>query len=350
MPVLRGKQGEMFALKRLDAGIQASILPLLDIDESPSTEKKTLDRHLELTVERLAKAWGKSHELIIDTDRIDSDKRIANGTHYLSHICKHAEMWGLNAILTCSLDRLDSESYLNAITGDHQRSQGKLCIRVFDNDIELSEDEFSSKTTTLLTRVGSNRELCDLVIDLQVINVDRFDDILEQVTRFLSSQRNVADWKSIFLVGSSFPNSLKGIKADTLTEFPRHDFKLWQSITSARNKPRRIPIFGDYGIVSALFTDQPDFRSANIPTKIRYATDDRWVVAKGGTTKKHGFGYFRKLAKQIMQLKHYKKESFSWGDKFISDCASGGSTGNMTSWVCADTNHHITQVVHQLSS
>lgn len=350
MPLLRGKQGETLALKRLELSVKESILPLLDIDDCPPSEKKSFERHLELTIERLAKAWGKEHELIIDTDRIDSGKKVPGNVHYIEHISKHLKLWDLKAILTCSLDRLDCEEYLNALAKDMQRSKGKLCIRLFEADIELEENTFNDRIEKLLSQVEVSRANCDLVIDLQVIDISRFDQILTQVRFFLSSLRNVADWNCIFLVGSSFPNSLKGIKPDTITEFPREDYRLWKSIADGRIKPQRIPVYGDYGIVSALFTDQPDFRSANIPTKIRYATDEKWLVAKGATTKKHGFGYFRKLAKQIMQLKQYKKEAFSWGDKFISECASGGSTGNMTSWVCVDTNHHITHVVNQLSS
>jgi Beta protein len=313
MPVLRGKQGEIHALTRLAADVKTAILPLLDIDESPSTEKKPFEKHLDLTVGNLARAWGKEYEVIIDTDRINSDQTLTSGEHYLAHICEHVQKSELNAIMTCSLDRLDSQSYLNAVLQDRPRSNGRLCVRVFDHHIVQSEDEFGSRVKALLASVGSKRELCDLVIDLQVVNLDTFDNLLEEVTKFLSSARSVSDWKCLFLVASSFPNTLKGIKADTITKFPRHDLKLWQSITTTKNKPRRIPIFGDYGIVSALFTDQPDFRIANIPTKIRYATDENWIIVKGGTTKKHGFDYFRKLAKQVVQLGDYKGEGFSWG-------------------------------------
>ncbi len=349
VPLLRAKQGELFALQRLDPAIKHALLPFVDIDEAPSAKPKPLDDHLAIIAKRLAKAWGKEQEFIVDTDRIDSDLIVKDGKHYISYFCEHLAMWELKAIVTCSLDR--SDKYLKAIAGDNKRSKGHLCIRIFENDIELTEDELCSRLQVLLGKVGSLRSTCDLLIDLRVIDQTRFNETLELVSKFLASEKCVSEWKSIILAGSSFPNSLKGIRADTITEFPRYDFRLWRSLASGRIKPRRIPIYGDYGIISALYSDQPDFRSANIPTKIRYATDDNWLVAKGGTTKKNGFAYFRKLAKQVIGLESFKGENFSWGDKFIADCASGkGKTGNMASWVCVDTTHHITHVVDQLSN
>jgi len=265
---------------------------------------------------------------------------------YLSEL---VAQWGLKAILTCSLDR--TEQFVSEAAKDMQRSNGSLCIRLFAQDIQQSTNILCSRLEKLLQKVGTKRSTVDLTIDLGVVDKELFNEKLDLVCKFLNVDDCVSDWNSIILTCSSFPNSLKGIKADTVIEIPRVDYQLWEAIPSSRLSPKRIPIFGDYGIVSALYTDQPDFRSANIPTKIRYTLDDRWLVFKGGTTKKYGFEYYRKLSKAVMKLKDYKGENFSWGDRFISDCATGkGNTGNMASWVCADTTHHITHVVNQLSN
>lgn len=100
----------------------------------------------------------------------------------------------------------------------------------------------------------------------------------------------------------------------------------------------------------------------NLSGHIRYTTDEEFLIVKGGAVRDvkrngevvaEGRGYEQMvdLCRVLINLPEYSGADFSWGDRYIWDCANGtASHGNATTWRQFATNHHLTFVVHQLAN
>jgi hypothetical protein len=111
----------------------------------------------------------------------------------------------------------------------------------------------------------------------------------------------------------------------------------------------RLPTFGDYGI-NHPEVPPLDMRLVRPSAKIRYTSKDSWLIVKGINVRENGYRQFRDLSRSVIKSTHFLGKDFSFGDKYIADCAGGGGgTGNLTTWQKVDTNHHIQKVVDDIS-
>jgi hypothetical protein len=86
-------------------------------------------------------------------------------------------------------------------------------------------------------------------------------------------------------------------------------------------------------------------------SSIRYTGEDRWLIFKGPAFRDNP-GYFRFLARSLVNLSDYDGEEFSDGDAYINKCAEGSEkdkAGNLTTWREVGTNHHIERVVSDVA-
>ena len=108
-------------------------------------------------------------------------------------------------------------------------------------------------------------------------------------------------------------------------------------------------IFADYAI-SHPYTKELDPRTMRMSASIRYTTSNNWLVLKGRNVRQYGFDQYFELAKELIERPEYADRDFSWGDKYIADCALGMTgPGNATTWRKVGTNHHITLVARQIA-
>lgn len=111
----------------------------------------------------------------------------------------------------------------------------------------------------------------------------------------------------------------------------------------------RAPTFGDYTIETPDFTNQ-DMRMIKPAGKIVYTSDDVWFVSKG-TAYRDNPAQMAAHCRAIIQSGHYCGDSYSYGDKRISDTMKKiANTGNLSTWKQVGVNHHLTKVAEQLSN
>ena len=135
-----------------------------------------------------------------------------------------------------------------------------------------------------------------------------------------------------------------------VTKLPRYEWQLYKILVEIFKKAKfRLPTFGDYAISNPNGIDL-DWRVVKPKVKIRYAIDDSWYIAKGKNYRDFGYGQYHELSKKILNSDYYYGQTFSWGDKYIQQCANGGKTGNLTMWVTVDTNHHIEKVICDIAN
>jgi hypothetical protein len=207
---------------------------------------------------------------------------------------------------------------------------------------------------SLLARVKiTDRAKVDIMLDLGFIMKSHVTAIRNGVLSVLSRLPSVAEWRSVAIVGCSFPENLIGLVPDQITAFSRAEWLLWKSILLKKGGVRRLPIFGDYAIQHPV-QKEIDQRVVSPSASVRYTTEEQWLVFRGRgvrTPKSGGLSQYKKLCAEVIAHADYSGKDFSWGDQYIYDCARGAvPTGNMQLWRSVGTNHHITYASHQVST
>ena len=108
-------------------------------------------------------------------------------------------------------------------------------------------------------------------------------------------------------------------------------------------------IYGDYASVSADFDYDGDLTRLRPAAKIRYLCDNCWLLVRGEQLKK-GYDQFRQLSNIIKSDSRFSLPVQCHADEFIEQCAGGGKTGNLTTWVTVAVNRHLTFVTTQFSN
>lgn len=160
---------------------------------------------------------------------------------------------------------------------------------------------------------------------------------------------NITSYRSFILLSGAFPVNLSSV-SQGLTLIPRADWSLWVSLRAAALP--RMPSYGDY---TAAHPEQEevDPRVMQASASIRYAGDTDWLVVKGRAVRNPrfgGFSQYRTLSQMLMTHLMFTGRSFSWASDFVEQCASGGPTGNLTTWRKVATNRHIARVAYQIAN
>lgn len=154
-------------------------------------------------------------------------------------------------------------------------------------------------------------------------------------------------WKSVIIAGTTFPESMAHVP-NGKSFYKRREYSDLFNIF--HNRFPNIN-FGDYTITNPKLLEDFDPVTMSSAAKIKYTTDDGFLIYKGKSIKFHGFSQYHGLAKKLTQDNRYSGESFSWGDKEIKEKSEQNSkTGNMRTWVSIGVNHHICMVLDQLAS
>lgn len=140
---------------------------------------------------------------------------------------------------------------------------------------------------------------------------------------------------------------MANIDRDGEAAIPRHEISLWAILATERLP--LTPIYSDYGVIHPDFSDLT--LSTHINGKIRYTASQHLYVFRGHSLRKlNKYEQYRTLAAKVIACEHYQGNSFSYGDRYIYDCATGyAGTGNPGTWVLVDQNHHISFVAQQMT-
>jgi Beta protein len=274
---------------------------------------------------------------------IEENPRMVDGTHPAAYLFESARRHGLQAVPATGLVRAQEcqQAYRDVIKQDGRG----VCIRIQREDFANSDD-LDGRIAALLNYFGTPEREADLILDLRAIGenvqVDEIASMVEQVPR-------LTQWRSFALCGTAFPPDLMGLAPSARSLIPRTEWSLWTELIRSRSLARE-PSFGDYVIASPQ-PSEVDPRIMRPSASIRYATNENWLILKGQNLRDHGFGQFHEVARTLTQAPEYSGPAFSWGDRYINDCANRlVGTGNLTTWRKVGTSHHLALAVKQLAS
>jgi hypothetical protein len=353
VPVLKGKEGEFAALEALDplsADVKPQLLPLIEIPSVPydyANERpaKSLDDHVAGIADRLRKCWP-SRPVLLDLPWFD-EERLADDRVALAAVLADCVAKGVHAVPVVA--RKSSVSYLSA-AGNHASESGfGACVRLLVEDFEEDVDLSAEVDRTLNGLEASNASSIDLVLDLEDVGTEDARAVLIARSIFSMIPRR-DEWRHVVLVGASFPEDLSEVDAATTSKLPRREWSLWKTLQKRPGLlPRRDMIFGDYAIAHPV-PKELDPRVMLMSANIRYTTPPSWLIVKGRNVRQYGFDQYFELCKTLVDHPEYSGRDYSWGDRFISDCATElTGPGNATTWRKVGTNHHLTLVAREIA-
>ena len=159
----------------------------------------------------------------------------------------------------------------------------------------------------------------------------------------------MARWRSLVLIGGSFPQNLVGLAPDYISSITREEWRLWRALRQRANVVRRLPTFGDYGVAHPE-PSEVDPRIMSPSASIRYTATDNWIVLKRRSLRVHGFEQFHEVCGVLIERPEYSGREFSWGDDYIWKCAHRqDGPGNLTTWRKVGTSHHLVFVTGDLA-
>lgn len=345
VPCLRWKQGEYSAVSKLSLGARNTIKPIIEVPEigydfESKTESKTIDEHLAKFAGRIQVNWGYN-PCFVDAHLIDSSVRMKTGEHPLSYIFGGLRFKRVSAIPIAYLEQ-DSDC-LNAIRETITHDRRGVCFRISIE--EASRVNLANSFNHLLREYDVGTPDCDLILDLGYPNYIPIDGFVKLLERIISRLPYLNEWRSLILIGTSFPKSMGAPIPPGASTMPRHEWLLYMALArSLRDARVRLPVFGDYGINHPEVI-RMDPRHLKPYATIRYTLDNDYLIVKGQNVRDYGYGQYRELCRELSGSKFYCGDDFSEGDRYISNCALGlVSTGGLTTWRWVGTNHHLEKV------
>jgi Beta protein len=351
VPVLKWRQGEYQALFNLQPGVKDYLTPLFELptegwDFEKEEPAKTIDDHLGKFGSRLKQKWD-TRRCFVDSPFLDSTACVANGVHHFEHVFDLVRAAGANAVPVTGLGR--DPAYQAAVKTIVAKDEKGACIRLAVDDFE---DTLHTDLGALLKMIGANVAICDLVIDCaEDVSVSAktqaivWKGLLDQIPA-------ISDWRSLTVTGTAFPPNLPSGTYRPHGTIARADWLGYKALLSALPKGSRVPTFGDY-CVSHPKTELMDPRMLDPNAKVKYTITDAWFIAMGTQVKKNGRGQYAGVCGTIVSANPpvFMGAPYSYGDKYIDDCANhGGSTGGTSTWPTVATNHHVTKVVRDVAT
>ncbi|KGP89988.1 hypothetical protein N780_07635 [Pontibacillus chungwhensis BH030062] len=350
VPVIRWKRGEQSAIKELEKNIKDNISPIIEIppidwDFDKEEFKKSIDQHLSNFAKQIEECWNEN-TLYIDALQIclDDEETMESGTHPLKFIFDHLEGINIKAIPVTSPSR--GENYQSAIHEIINEYKTGVCLRLRDEDFDEIED-------LLLTTRGfpCDTNEIDLIIDYEFIEPKHEKRTSKLVLGSLQSIPDINSWRNLIFIATSMPDNLSAISTGTDGSIPRIEWSIYNKLLKA-SLPR-YPTFGDYIIQNPNY-NQIDPRVIQMAASIRYTSKSEFLIFRGFSVRspKHGkWGQAKTLCERVIKSPQFSGENFSYGDKYIHECALGNtSTGNAKTWRKIGTNHHLTLVFQQFAN
>jgi len=348
---MRWKQGEYQAVWRLSEETKRKFTPLIEVPEigwdfESAKDAKTIDEHLvDFAEKKLNRKWGQS-PCFVDLNLIKSEERMADGEHPIRFVFKELRNLMCMAIPVTGLDR--DQIYQNEIRDVLAEDGSRVCLRITLE--QAAKITIQQEVDSLLVILGSGPKYCDLIVDLGAPNFIPLNGFSTAIQRIIDHLPYLNDWLSFTILGTSFPETMGGIKKGG-NIIPRYEWQLYKILIDNFGKENvRFPSFGDY-VINHPEILELDMRLVKPSATIRYTIDNAWFIVKGENVRDYKFGQYRDLSNMILNSSDYRNPDFSWGDEYIEKCGNGsGKTGNLPMWRQVGTNHHIETVTQDISN
>jgi hypothetical protein len=340
VPALKLKTGEKDALAMLLPATKQRITPILQVVERVGT--KSIDDHIETAFKKIQPAVSGLSRFFIDPVEIKSD-----GAAAAQAVFEKCQSLGVPFTPVAGLSRAPD------LTAAAMQATGRtgLAVRLTREDFEKGRlAEFSAYLTTHSIAATDT----DVILDIGEVEDMIADGIAALAESFMASLPQLSQWRTLTLLSSAFPESMKHVDRDSHAYVDRAEWQAWcDHLRKAGPSVPRPPTFGDWGIQHPGGVEHFDPLKMQASAAIRYATDSKWLLIKGRGTKKASPGkQMPGLAGQLTTGAH--KKAFC-GAHHCAACAlivaaanGAPKLGSPTKWRQIGTAHHITTTVEAI--
>ncbi|MFC4819198.1 beta family protein [Dokdonella ginsengisoli] len=343
--ILKWKQGEIRGLSELANDLRPDISVVGEIPPPPWDSEneqpaKPLDEHLRNVPDQIRDIEPRVERIFLDFRQLGSPDDVAALDIMLPGLTEFPTVGFSLGTTTGGY----SEQYIARVLQIARDSERPLALRVSKND--MATINFSGFIESWLQAAELNSGRLSLLLDCGDLDQPNLAVITAVCASALKDTRQKG-FAHVAVGGTSFPSNLAGFQRGE-NEIPRHELKLWTDTLQVMGTE---PLsFLDYGVTSRDLNEQlPLPAMLQMTANIRYTVRNRFLVFRAGRLREHGYEQFRDLSALITQHQEYAGHTFSWGDRYIWDCAASIVTvGNNTTWRKVATNHHVTFVIDEL--
>ncbi|WP_197043492.1 beta family protein [Saccharothrix sp. NRRL B-16314] len=343
VPVLKGRQGELSALGKIQPITRSAVLPLLEIVPGESDDPESVRRVIDRTAKKLDQ-WG-GERLMVDAGLLGSTTPVQDESGAAAYAVAKAREFGIGAIPVVRL--ADGELARNDVRNTHQSYQSGIAIRLNVEDMDEDPDDVNDAVSALLDQLSVKRADAILILDLGVVQGDiAVRAGSRMVLDVLRDADGVDEWRHIVVASGAFPADLSTILPRSIGDLPRYDAALYDALRGRRRLPR-LPLFGDYGVSYPLLSSGPPFPAA---PQLRYTVSDRWLVLKGKRSDPRGNEQFYEVCDTIAGHPEFAGAALGAADARIADSRAYGGPGNGSTWREIGTTHHLDFVVRRFTT
>ncbi len=337
-PIIKGKANDIKAFAHVNPTLASVVKPLYELPPFKQTdEPETVLSKFALRLQK----FGGNRPSYVDFPLLRPGTRAASGETALAVAYGQLNMLRVRFEPVFGFDRDDA---LWGIVIAQARRSGGLLLRLESDDLEFIHETID-QILDLRAR-GLDFGLLDVMIDRRALNSDTETMVAASATAdFIDALHSAVQVRKILVAGSSAPKTVSGIERDSYGAISRRELTLWAQVASERLPVRAI--YADYGVIHPDFSDQTP--STHINGKIRYTEGTTLHIYRGHSLRQGDkFEQYRVLSTAVSRSRQYQGSSFSYGDRYIYECATGhAGTGNAGTWVLVDQNHHITYTAGQ---
>lgn len=349
-PILLAKQGERAALQLLSAEEHEQFTPVFVIpprswNYENDGYSKSLEQHLEKVPAELASCRPHG-PVYVDLVFLNDETEDVYGSAPLTWLSNQCSFLGLTIVPVVSLS--SSEGICVA---------AREISAAYDTGVglRLLPDEWPSLDPKafyeLLQELGVSTIAVDLILDLGSDTGSQL--AFKAPAPEVEWVRKNGPWRSVTIGGSGMPKDPP--TGSGVHELERHDWLIYKRLMSLHGENFSGIDYADYGVAGTEPSIDVNPRFLNISASYRYATEESWLLARGGLYKANG-GRSLGGAAVAPMLQHLvahgsyglgpRNQSHDWIESVLAG-ASGGTPAIWRKWA---TLHHLKTVLNQLAS
>jgi hypothetical protein len=277
---------------------------------------------------------------------IPSHERMDNGIHPMQFIFDNLRSLKCSAIPVVGFE--SDDAHRKEIETILSKDKFGACLRLKIE--QAAKNTIKENVDELISSLKASVKECDLILDLDAPNFIPLEGFASVIQNIIKRLPYMNEWRTFTILGTSFPESMGGFKEGAVI-IPRYEWQLYKILIANFLKAGlRLPTFADYGI-SHPKVYKIDMRLVKPYATIRYTIDDNWYIIKGKNVRDYSNEQYRDLCKILISSSYYCGSTFSFGDRYIQECADGsGKTGHLPMWRQVGTNHHIEKVTRDIAN
>lgn len=343
VPILKGKAGELAALKDAQPTTWDVISPLVEVvPPSDELDAATLEKACKKLVGKVSAAY-QGVPVMLDAGLLDLGVPLADGRSAVGMLVDEAREKQVVALPVLRLD--DPPLAIRDASAAHTRDGAGVVVRLLSDDLDEDPEDVEKQLDVILDGMGLAPESVDLLLDLGAVEGDiAVRGGARMAVSFLRELDSVDRWRTITVASGAFPIDLSQFSAWKLGEHARFDAQVFDRVM--RRPPREDIRYADYAITHPLLSSGPQFAP---PPQLRYATAEHWLVLKGSKRDPRSNAQFQEICLEIAAHPDFAGAALGKADQRIA-AGSPEGPGNGATWRAVGTTHHLDLVAARFTN